>query len=332
MTALRWEDLLGPEDFDAVCCTAVGAGAGTSDSETGTARVSSAAAERALNELVADALRYRRSAEYAKLILFLRHFRRYRPFNGLLIDIQKPGSHHVAPASRWRREYGRVIRPGASPLVILQPFGPVMFVFDVSDTQPETDASPPLPEEITDPFGVLTTTSDHVVEAITAQVVENAKRDGVQIVDSAFGNQLAGRISTGGRGSQQVCIRRRPESAYVTVPVRYTCQISDKQSGMTRYATLTHELAHLYCGHIGTPNEKWWPDFRRKDHRTAEFEAETVSAILVGQLDSTAQMPPYLSQHLRHEELVPADLNLERVMKAAGLIQEMGERLLPSRG
>lgn len=207
-----------------------------------------------------------------------------------------------------------------------------MFVFDVSDTEPESDATPPLPEEIINPFKVLTTTPEDVVQTITAQLVENAKRDGVQIVDSAFGNQLAGRISSGGRGSQQVCTRRRPEREYVTVPVRYTCQISDRQSGMTRYATLTHELAHLYCGHIGTPNEKWWPDFRRKDHRTAEFEAETVSAILVGQLDSTARMPPYLSQHLRREELVPADLNLERVMKAAGLIQEMGEKPLPVRG
>ena len=28
----------------------------------------------------------------------------------------------------------------------------------------------------------------------------------------------------------------------------------------SRYATIVHELGHLYCGHLGTPNAKWWPD------------------------------------------------------------------------
>ena len=41
----------------------------------------------------------------------------------------------MAPALRWLHDYGRTIRPAARSLAILQPIGPVTFVFDVSHTE-----------------------------------------------------------------------------------------------------------------------------------------------------------------------------------------------------
>jgi hypothetical protein len=116
------------------------------------------------------------------------------------------------------------------------------------------------------------------------------------------------------------------------IAVRYDLQVSGAQHGLTRYATLTHELGHLYCGHLGTPNEKWWPDRRRVvDHRTAEFEAESVSAMAVWALDPRAEMPPYLEQHLTDDAEVPEQMSLERVMVAAGLLEQMAKGLLKTR-
>jgi len=63
----------------------------------------------------------------------------------MLIHIQMPGAKFVAPPHRWLHEYGQRIKPGAHPLVILQPMGPVMFVFDVSDTEPLPNAPPRIP-------------------------------------------------------------------------------------------------------------------------------------------------------------------------------------------
>lgn len=150
-------------------------------------------AQRSVDALMSSALRYRRSAEYGRLLQFIRGFRDYAPFNGLLVDVQKPGSTVVAPASRWIRDHSRVLRSGAQPLVILQPFGPVMFVFDVSDTEPLKDA-PALPRAVTHPFDVSGGTPPAGIERAISRTVTNAVRDGVRNCDVPFGAQLAGRI------------------------------------------------------------------------------------------------------------------------------------------
>ena len=64
----------------------------------------------------------------------------YSPFNAMLIHTQMPGARFVATPKRWGQHYKRTIHPGARPITILQPKGPVLFVFDVSDTTPLPDA------------------------------------------------------------------------------------------------------------------------------------------------------------------------------------------------
>ena len=86
------------------------------------------AAPAALDELFRLARRYRTSQEYFQLLRFVSRFRAYAPFNAMLVHVQRPGARYVASASRWQH-YRRRIRSGANPLVILQPMGPVMFVF-----------------------------------------------------------------------------------------------------------------------------------------------------------------------------------------------------------
>jgi hypothetical protein len=54
-------------------------------------------------------------------------------FNAMLIRVQRPGALAVASRRRWQ-DYGRTVAPDAVPIVILQPFGPVQFVYDVGDT------------------------------------------------------------------------------------------------------------------------------------------------------------------------------------------------------
>ena len=93
-------------------------------------------ARRALDELFSLARQYKTSESFWGLANFMRRFRMYSPFNAMLIHIQMPGAKYVATAQRWFREYQRRIKANAKPLVILQPMGPVMFVFDVSNTEP----------------------------------------------------------------------------------------------------------------------------------------------------------------------------------------------------
>lgn len=67
---------------------------------------------------------------------FIARFRFYSPFNEMSIHIQMPGANVVCTALKWQRDYHREIKLGARPIVILQPMGQILFVFDASDTAP----------------------------------------------------------------------------------------------------------------------------------------------------------------------------------------------------
>lgn len=97
-----------------------------------------------------------------------------------------------------------------------------------------------------------------------------------------------------------------------------------------RYATLVHELAHLYCGHLGTPNKKWWPDRQGLSHSAVEFEAETVSYLVCKRAGIDTTSEDYLSGYIRKNEKVPP-ISLECIMKAGGIIESMGQKRLKPR-
>ena len=97
-------------------------------------------------------------------------------YNAFLIHTQRPGATYVAPSYRWKKEYGRLIKPNSLPIVILQPMGPVMFVFDVSDTEPGPNAIK-LPSKVTDPFSVIGGDADIELR----KTKSNAVRDGIRI-------------------------------------------------------------------------------------------------------------------------------------------------------
>lgn len=111
-------------------------------------------ARRALDELFSLTRQYRSTKDFRNLIDFVARFKFYSPFNAMLIHIQMPGARYVAPPHRWERDHDRVIKTGAHPIVILQPMGPVMFVFDVSDTEPINDRARHLPPRVENPFEV----------------------------------------------------------------------------------------------------------------------------------------------------------------------------------
>lgn len=284
----------------------------------------------ALDELFNSTITFRKSEEYYGLLKFIKKFRFYSPYNAFLIRIQRPGATFVAPARRWRDLYKRRIRPGANPIMILQPMGPVMFVFDVSDTEPEKNAKP-LPSEIERPFEVANGLLGPQLEKTT----ENAKRDGIRITNQQAGSQRAGSIQwTDGRALPPLRFQTGRDKSgapvYRDVKIRFDILLNGKHSRESQYSTLVHELAHLYCGHIGTPNPKWWPDRRGLSHESQEFEAESVAYLVCSRIGIDCPSAKYLSGYIGPEKMVP-DMSVECVMKTAGLIENMGNKRLKLR-
>jgi len=290
-----------------------------------TAPIDEEATRRALDELFRLTHQYSSTKAYNGLLTFIRRFRFYAPYNAMLIHIQMPGAKFVAPPHRWLHEYGQRIKPGAHPLVILQPMGPVMFVFDVSDTEPLPNA-PPLPPEVVSPFEVCGGKIGHQLE----RTIENAKRDGIRVSLQNAGSQRAGQIGVAIHDAWlEVVVRLVPRRESTKVRVRYELLLNASLSREPQYATLVHELAHLYCGHLGTLTERWWPDRSRLSNAVCEFEAESVCYLVCGRVGIDNPSDKYLAGYIEQNHQVP-EISLECVMAASGLIEKMGsERLKP---
>lgn len=273
------------------------------------------AGKRALDDLFSNASKYQTTESYRELMAFIARFRRYAPYNAMLVHVQKPGSRFVLPAHKWRKNYKRTIRPDAQPLVILQPMGPVMFVFDVSETEGD-----PLPAGVEDPFGVASGKVGRELEL----TLQNASRDGIRVLRPAHGSQLAGSIRRAQFGSEVLEFsERRPSVAYELL-------LNSNHDDSTQYSTLVHELAHLYCGHLGTPNPKWWPSRGNLSHDVEEFEAESVCYLVCKRIGLETKSDEYLAGYCDKHRNVPP-ISLDRVLSVARQIEEMGRRKLPAR-
>ena len=127
-----------------------------------------------------------------------------------------------------------------------------------------------------------------------------------------------------------VLVKKRPEPEYVQVPLQYELVLNFSHSPEAKYATLVHELAHLYSGHLGTPNPKSWPDRRGLPENVREFEAESVCYVICSRLGIENPSEKYLADYFDDFAETPP-ISFESVMVAAGLIEQMGRKRLPPR-
>jgi len=272
------------------------------------------------------AMQYGGVRDYVDLLDRLAALRQYKPFNALLVLLQRPSASYLLPAHRWKERWGRVSRPGEQPLVMLQPGGPVMFLFDVSQTE-APDGSKQLPLQLRNPYAM-----DHVPSAEFALnwVTLNAKLDGVRVSPAGHGLPSAGCIWPSDRGmTQPTLVKKKPET-FRPVRVRYETLLNDAYSATERLATFAHELGHLYCGHIGTHDPELWTSRPGLAEPLAELEAESVARIVFKRLAPGVELPPHLDQYFGNGEPRP-NADIERVLVAAGRVIEMSKGFAPRR-
>ena len=142
------------------------------------------AARSLLDQLLADSRLYTRSKDYKDLLDFVVRLRNFAPFNAMLLQIQKPGLSYAASAPDWCEHFSRTIKEGARPLLILWPFGPVAFVYDVLDTEGD-----PLPKDVSSFFA-----KGPIGEKRIASFIPLMNRKGIECLYVDAGDQKAGVI------------------------------------------------------------------------------------------------------------------------------------------
>jgi hypothetical protein len=280
-----------------------------------------------LDELFLLAGRYRSSDQFSELIKFLSSFKNYSIFNAMLVNIQMRGARYVLPAKQWEQKYGRYPIPDAQPLVMLRPGGPVMFCFDVSQTQGR-----PLPPEIESPFQVQGNLPEGAYKLITL----NSKQDGIRVNDRALGSTLGGYVRDANDpyhvigagifiGKNQTMFIEGKE-----IPILSEITLNSNLSDEVNFATLTHELAHIYCGHIGPGAYNLWPDRAELTKNVREFEAEATSYLVCQRIGIDTPAAQYLSGYLDNNDEIP-EISLDVVFKAVQIIESMTKKRLKSK-
>lgn len=257
-----------------------------------------------LDKLFQEIGEYRESAEFKELLKFIKKFPKIAPYNAMLIHIQKPGSSFVASATTWMKKYKRRITPGARPLVILRPFGPVAFVFDLSDTEGEKD----FPEELLNPFGV----KGKLHESYFSRLIDNMKCEGIRYNEADYGTNRAGQI--GVRYSDIELIINKTNKEIRTKKL-YDMVVNKNHEQEVKFTTILHELGHLYCGHLGSPYPKWWSDRRHLKLNEREFEAECTAWLVCERMGINNPSSGYLNGYLDENKTIP-DISLDTVLKA----------------
>ena len=285
-----------------------------------------------LDDLFHDAKQYTKSLEYQKMILFCKKMRHLGPYNAMLANFQMPGARFLLTADKWM-EQGRTIKYSARPIVILMPFSPVDFVFDLSDTMA---IDKPLFQE----------TEDDILERIRNQfnpkhlynisklfenLYHNLQLEGIYIENTKRGTEHAGdirRIDSKHKYSVNIQINKK-EGWFETAQAYYCILIKEDLNEMGRLLTTLHELGHLYCHHLSHPDlsaEDAWNE-RQISKVAKEFEAESVAELVFDHFgystDSITR--EYLAGYLESNENIPTDVSPELVFSAAGKIIQMLE-------
>ncbi|GGB61808.1 hypothetical protein [Fictibacillus barbaricus] len=263
-----------------------------------------------LDKLFYDIGTYRESNDIKRLYEFVKKFPSIAPYNAMLLHIQQPGSLFVASAVEWQKRFNRTINPGARPLVILRPFGPVSFVFELGDTTGDS-----FPEKLLNPFKV----EGKVHETIFNNLLNNLKCDGILYCESEHGTSSAGFIEKNYSNTKKKIVRGKKE---ILVKILFNMIINRKHPVETKFATIIHELAHLYCGHLGSNDLKWLPNRRNLTINEEEFEAESVCWLVCERMGIKNPSAEYLENYLNENRYIP-NISIDTVLKAVANIESM---------
>ena len=246
-----------------------------------------------LSDILVDSKLYRQSSDYMQLLEFVARLRGFSPFNAMLLHIQKPGLSYAATLQDWKNRFSRYPKPEARPLLILQTFGPVSFVFDVIDTEGKS-----LPEDVKN-FVAKGSFS----ESRLTTIKEYLSKKNIEVSAIDVGDRLAGSIRI-----------KHPIPTNGAESRRYAVQINLHHSSAVQFCTLVHELGHLFLGHLGVDANLKVKDRRYLNHTQQEIEAESVCYIVCQRMGVVPKSQPYLASFVTENTTVD-DIDIHEIMR-----------------
>lgn len=272
---------------------------------------------------------YRNGENFRKMLNLCKHFKSLSPYNSMMVYLQCPNARFVETPRAWMSKYGRGISPTARPILIMQPFGPVCGIYDISDTYTLPDRVPrsddDIIEQYKEPFKVSgefdRTMLDSLVSALPFYSIAYQSN---MVAGASLGAQVM-RLT---RHSNAIRIPiSRDGRFHVRTYADFLISVNKNADDKTRFASICHELGHYFCHHLPAPDKDWWKDRGYKPAcSTEEFEAETVSNLVCQWYGLESPSDRYLSGYLDSHGEIPVDISMELVCSAVKKIIDMIEQ------
>ena len=276
-----------------------------------------------IDELFYDVRKYRKSSEFRELIRFVNRFKTLSPFNAMLAHIQRPESRFLLRASDWKKKYDRGIKEDARPIVILVPFGPVDFLFEVGDTypiSPKLDGKDNILDYLAQPYD----TKEKINPLYHNILIGSLPHSAIEFKTIRAGANLGGKITLSNtKENLFINIGTSKEPYFHGFKSRFSISINDNATIEAQFSILCHELGHLFCHHLPSP-DRWWNQ-RHLSLTAEEFEAEVVTTLVCGHFGLQTQSEKYLEIYLSKNNYIPIEVSIDTMWTATNDIIKMIE-------
>ncbi len=253
----------------------------------------------AIDNLFHRSLKFRNSKEYLEFFRFLGKIFHYSHYNAMLVYWQNPEVRFFGTPGYWNKNFNRRVNENARPYIILIPFGPATLAYDVMDTSGE------LPPEVFISEGLkgeLYQVKGYLPAELYGEIKKSLAEYNILVKESVMPASKGGETYNGKGGATIINISKSfgPEQAF---------------------ATLIHELAHNFLGHLGEKTlvkqsmyvrgeNKGLPKIetiriskRDVDFDIREIEAETVSYLVCCRWNLESFAEKYVSCHITEENI-----------------------------
>ena len=238
-------------------------------------------------------------------------------YNAALVEQQRPGAKMVLTVKKWAELYDRKIKPNARPVIILLPFFPVEFLFDIYDTRPTGKYN-----KEDDNYIIEQIINRHKAEcksdvwSYLANLEDNLSKYGIAYHSNyVVGSEIQAQIRID--NSEEIYVRLN-KGHIVNHNCHFLLSVRSGANKAEQLASIFHELGHLFCQHLAYP---WFKD-RSCTELVKEFEAETVSYLVCSRIGIHTHSMEYLATYINDNEEIPP-VDIERIFDAVDLIEQI---------